>query len=297
MTVADPAGGHADAAPAAWAATFAACAAVCALCRRGAVALGCATGVLFGLSAALTKVVVGRLDEGVVHALLDWHVLALVVVGAAALDRSQASLRAGSLGTALAAQMAFDALTSLLIGVLAFGERLHTNPLALAAALAGLALALAGLAALAAESRRVRPTARGAAPTRPAAAVPSGITAPLARPRPRRRRGLLRHRRGRDRRARERRGRRPRARLAPADERAWPRKGPCRSCRSGSRRPSRRSPINRLGAAAWWRAALAGHIGSALIAYALIGLAGAEQAARRPTTASRACSARASGRC
>ena len=149
VTVADPAGGHADAGPAMWAATFAACAAVCALCRRGAVALGCATGVLFGLSAALTKVVVGRLEEGVLHALLDWHVLALVVVGAAALDRSQASLRAGSLGTALAAQMAFDALTSLLIGVLAFGERLHTSPLALAAALTGLALALAGLAALA----------------------------------------------------------------------------------------------------------------------------------------------------
>jgi drug/metabolite transporter (DMT)-like permease len=152
VTAADPAGGHADAAPAAWAAAFATCAAVCALCRRGAVALGCATGVLFGLSAALTKVVVGRLDEGIVHALLDWHVLALIVVGAAALDRSQASLRAGSLGTAVAAQMAFDAVTSLLIGVLAFGERLHANPVALAAALAGLALALAGLSRLATEA-------------------------------------------------------------------------------------------------------------------------------------------------
>ncbi|MBE2319819.1 DMT family transporter [Solirubrobacter sp. CPCC 204708] len=149
VTVADPAGGQADAGPAAWAATFAACAAVCALCRRGPVALGCATGVLFGLSAALTKVVVGRLDEGVIAALIDWHVLALILVGAVALDRSQASLRAGSLGTALAAQMALDALTSLIIGVVAFGERLHTRPLALAVTLAGLLLALAGLTALA----------------------------------------------------------------------------------------------------------------------------------------------------
>ena len=94
---------------------------------------------------------VGRLDEGVVHALLDWHVLALIVVGAAALDRSQASLRAGSLGTASPPRWPSTRITSLLIGVLAFGERLHTSPLALAAALAGLALALAGLAALAAE--------------------------------------------------------------------------------------------------------------------------------------------------
>ena len=82
VTVADPAGGHADATPAAWVAIFAACAAVCVLCRRGAVALGCATGVLFGVSAALTKVVVGRLERAA-HTLLDWHVLALVVVGAA----------------------------------------------------------------------------------------------------------------------------------------------------------------------------------------------------------------------
>ena len=40
--------------------------------------------------------------------------------------------------------------------------------------------------------------------------------------------------------------------------------------------------ISRIGVAAWWRAALAGHVGSALIAYALIGLAGAEHAANTP---------------
>ena len=105
--------------------------------------------MLFGLSAALTKVVVGRLDEGVLHALLDWHMLALIVVGALSLDRSQASLRAGSLGTAVAGQMAFDAITSLLIGVLAFGEGLHAGTVATAIALAGLVMALAGIAALA----------------------------------------------------------------------------------------------------------------------------------------------------
>jgi len=149
VTIADPAGGRTDASPAAWMATFAACAGLCTLLRRGAVPLGCATGVLFGLSAALTKVVVGKLDEGVLHALVDWHVLALIVVGAVSLHRSQASLRAGSLGTALAAQMSLDAVTSLLIGVLAFGERLHASPFATALALTGLALAVAGIIRLA----------------------------------------------------------------------------------------------------------------------------------------------------
>jgi hypothetical protein len=182
VTVADPAGGRADGSPAAWAATFAVCGVVCVSCRRGAVALACATGVLFGLSAALTKVVVGRLDDGVVHALLDWHVLALLVVGALSLERSQASLRAGSLGTAVAGQMAFDAITSLLIGVFAFGERLHASTAATAVALAGLAVALAGIAALATLGVR-QPSvgsrnAAGAPPTRSAPVATSGQATP-----------------------------------------------------------------------------------------------------------------------
>ena len=143
VTIADPAGGRGDATPAAWVAIFAACAAVFAGLRRGAIAVCCATGVLFGVSAALTKVVVAQ------HTLLDWHVLALILVGAASLERSQASLRAGTLGTAVAAQMAFDALTSLLIGVLAFGEHLHASPFAVAAALASLGVALIGITRLA----------------------------------------------------------------------------------------------------------------------------------------------------
>ncbi|RKQ93020.1 hypothetical protein C8N24_2879 [Solirubrobacter pauli] len=40
--------------------------------------------------------------------------------------------------------------------------------------------------------------------------------------------------------------------------------------------------IRRVGAGAWWRAALVGHVGSALVAYALMLLAGAEAATREP---------------
>ena len=124
--------------------------AVCAVCRRGALRLGIATGVLFGLSAALTKATVERLDDGVLHALLDWHAFALVIVGFVSVALSQASLRAGSLGTAVAAQMSLDAISSLFIGVFAFGESLHTSAIGGAGALAGVALAIAGIAVLAA---------------------------------------------------------------------------------------------------------------------------------------------------
>ena len=150
VLVADPAGGSADASAAAWLAAFAACAAVCLVCRRGALPLGCATGVLFGLSAALTKATVARFDGGLLHAVLDWHVVALVVVGYVGLERAQASLQAGSLGTAVAAQMALDAITSVTIGVLAFGERIHATAAGGALALTGVALAIAGIVRLAA---------------------------------------------------------------------------------------------------------------------------------------------------
>jgi drug/metabolite transporter (DMT)-like permease len=156
LTLAQPAGGGDDAAPLAWLITFAACGAVCVIRRRSAVGLGIATGVLFGLSAALTKATVARLDGGLLHAVLDWRIVALVAVGYASMALSQASLRAGTLGTAVAAQMAFDAITSLLIGVFAFGERLHAGAAAGAFALAGVALAIAGIAALAADRRVAR---------------------------------------------------------------------------------------------------------------------------------------------
>ena len=77
-----------------------------------------------------------------------------MIVGYASMGLSQASLRAGTLGTAVAAQMSFDAITSLVIGMLAFGERLHASPAAGAAALVGVTIALAGIAALAAAPDR-----------------------------------------------------------------------------------------------------------------------------------------------
>jgi drug/metabolite transporter (DMT)-like permease len=159
LVLADPAGGRDDARPAAWAIAFVACALVSAACwlaARGAgamqraVLLGSATGVLFGLSAALTKATVERLDGGIGHLLLDWHWIALVVVGWASMTLAQASLQSGALGPAVATQMALDPVTSLLLGTLAFGENLHESAAGTVGALAGVAIAIGGIAVLAA---------------------------------------------------------------------------------------------------------------------------------------------------
>jgi drug/metabolite transporter (DMT)-like permease len=158
LVLADPSGGHDDASPVVWSIAGAACAAAAlagwALARHAApvaraALLGAATGVLFGLSAALTKATVERLDGGVLHVALDWHVWALVAVGYASMALAQASLQAGPLGPAVATQMALDPIASLLLGTLAFGERLHADAAGTAGALAGIALMVAGIAALA----------------------------------------------------------------------------------------------------------------------------------------------------
>jgi drug/metabolite transporter (DMT)-like permease len=135
LAVADPSGGHDDAPLGRWLVAFGVggvVAAAAALGGRGAaparraVLLGSAAGVLFGLSAALTKTTVEELDEGILAVLTDWPVYALLVVGYAGTAFAQSSLQTGALGPAVATQTIFDPLASVLLGTLVFGEQCMT---------------------------------------------------------------------------------------------------------------------------------------------------------------------------
>jgi drug/metabolite transporter (DMT)-like permease len=168
LIVGDPSGGRDDATAAGWLVSGAVAAALCAVLVRAAAGrspaaraalLGAAAGVLFGLSAALTKATVERLDGGLLDVLADWHVYALVVVGYASMALSQASLQTGVLAPAVATQMALDPCTSLVLGMAAFDERLHDTAAGVAGSLAAVAMMLAGLVALATPQRAGRPPA------------------------------------------------------------------------------------------------------------------------------------------
>ncbi len=111
--------------------------------------LGTAGGILFGLSAALTKTVMSSLDEGVGGVLGSWHVYALVAISVVAFWLEQAALQTGALAAAVATTMAFDPLSSLLFGIVLFGEDLHDSAAGTALAALALAVALAGLVVLA----------------------------------------------------------------------------------------------------------------------------------------------------
>jgi drug/metabolite transporter (DMT)-like permease len=158
LVVADPTGGRDDAATAAWIVSFAAAAVLCAALAfaargrppaRRAGLLGAAAGILFGLTAALTKATVERLDDGLLEVLADWHLYALLVVGYAATSLSQSSLQTGALAPSVATQLSLDPIASLLLGILAFDETVHEDTAGMIAALAAFAVMIAGIVRLA----------------------------------------------------------------------------------------------------------------------------------------------------
>lgn len=156
LLIAEPSGGNDDAPLGEWlvagGVSVLACFALVLFGRTGspprrAALLGIATGILFAFSAALTKVVVDELDDGILTMFTDWHLYALIVVGYASMTLNQMALNTGALAPAVATSMAFDPITSVVLGVTLLNESLRTTAiegvglvLALAAALAGMAI-------------------------------------------------------------------------------------------------------------------------------------------------------------
>jgi drug/metabolite transporter (DMT)-like permease len=158
LTVANPSGGREDAPLRDWLIAGAACAFACAplvlLARdaspaRRAALLGIATGILFALSAALTKTVVDELGDGVVDLLSSWHLYALIAVGYASMTLNQLALDTGALAAAVATSTSFDPIASVVLGAALLDESLHSAPGELLATAAALIAALAGMAVLA----------------------------------------------------------------------------------------------------------------------------------------------------
>jgi drug/metabolite transporter (DMT)-like permease len=168
-----PAAGDDDASLLAWAVIgggAAAIAVVLFLPARGrrpevrAGLLGTASGILFGLGAALTKATVSLLDDGFVAVVWDWHVYALVVVSIAAFWLEQAALQTGALAVAVATTMAFDPLSSLVFGIGLFDEALHEGVAGYVASASLLAVTLAGLVILARAKGATAPPTPAPAP-------------------------------------------------------------------------------------------------------------------------------------
>jgi drug/metabolite transporter (DMT)-like permease len=157
VVVANPTGGVDDPDLGVWAVTGAVClgvSAFLALLSRGrspgvkATFLGSAAGILFALSAVLTKAVADQFGEGILTVLVDWHLYALIAVGWVGMTLSSAALQTGALAPAAATQMSLDPVVSVALGVFALDESLHDTVIGNVVALTGFAVMIAGLVVL-----------------------------------------------------------------------------------------------------------------------------------------------------
>lgn len=125
--------------------------------NRQALSLGACVGVLFGLTAGLTKIVAGQFaSDGIGHTLMSWPVYALVVAGAFAIVVNQRAYRIAPLSMSLPMINVVDVAGAVLFGLVVLGEVPAHNPLAVAAQVAAVGAMLVGLWLIArAASRRV----------------------------------------------------------------------------------------------------------------------------------------------
>ncbi|MGK3105092.1 DMT family transporter [Streptomyces sp. WAC05858] len=112
-----------------------------------AVALGSATAACFACTAALIKELTGRFSGGVVAVFTDWPLYAVCAVGLLSFLLLQSTLRAGTLAASQPALTLGDALVSIALGWVLFGERVELG-LRIVPEVAGILLMAAGIVGL-----------------------------------------------------------------------------------------------------------------------------------------------------
>jgi drug/metabolite transporter (DMT)-like permease len=149
----DPAGGNEDAQGYQWAIAIVVFSAICGVLlvygRHGtlktrAAVYGAVAGILFGLSASLTKPTVELLHEGLGVMLSHWQCYALAVAGVLGFVLQQVSLGTGCLAPSVATVSVANPIVSVLLGIALFDERLSRPAWHVVVAVAGLVLALGG---------------------------------------------------------------------------------------------------------------------------------------------------------
>lgn len=160
----DPAGGKENAPGDEWAIAIVVLGAICAgllvfgrnagLKMKAAV-YGTVAGVLFGLSASLTKPTVEFLHEGLGVMLSHWECYALAVAGVLGFVLQQVSLGTGHLAPSVATVSVANPVVSVLLGIALLDERLSHPGWHVLVAVAGLVVALGGaiLISLASQAR------------------------------------------------------------------------------------------------------------------------------------------------
>jgi drug/metabolite transporter (DMT)-like permease len=133
---------------------------------------GTVAGILFGLSASLTKPTLDGLHESVGTMLSQWYCYALAVAGILGFVLQQVSLGTGRLAPSVATVSVANPLVGILIGILLLDERLSRPGWHVLLAVIGLGLALVGAVVISLAHEAAKDEAQAPRPgeTAPAAA-------------------------------------------------------------------------------------------------------------------------------
>ena len=149
----DPAGGRENAPDSEWAVAIAiligVSAALLAFGGRGGLSLkaavyGTVAGILFGLSAALTKPTLDYLHAGIDELLSHWEPYALALAGVLRFVLQQVSLGTGRLAPSVATVSVANPVVGILLGIVLLDERLSRPAWHVVLACVGLGAALTG---------------------------------------------------------------------------------------------------------------------------------------------------------
>jgi drug/metabolite transporter (DMT)-like permease len=174
----DPAGGNENAPNSEWLVAMAAIAVISVVLlsfgSRGglsakAAVYGTVAGMLFGLSAALTKPTLDYLHESIGTMLSHWQCYALAIAGVLGFVLQQVSLGTGRLAPSVATVSVANPVVGILIGILLLDERLSRPAWHVALAFVGLGVALVGAVVIS----LAHEAARDDAPAEPAGAEPA----------------------------------------------------------------------------------------------------------------------------
>jgi drug/metabolite transporter (DMT)-like permease len=153
--------------------------------RRRALMLSVATGLVYGVTAAITEHAGHVLDHGFIHALGTWTPYVLAVISIFGLLINQSAYQAGDLRWSLPLLTVLEPIVAILIGQYLFGEHISSAPGARVGALIGLIVMVVGVFWLTGSvtdhpPASTSPPERGAPATASSGAVRSASTATTA---------------------------------------------------------------------------------------------------------------------
>lgn len=109
-------------------------------------ALALASGIDYGVTAAIAKVTISQLQDGPIAVLTHWSLWVLMVIGPLGFLLNQHAFREGQLVSPVVAVITVtDPLVGIAVGLLWLGESVRGSPGAVAGEVAGLALMAAGV--------------------------------------------------------------------------------------------------------------------------------------------------------